>query len=234
MKGKSSEKFLVIMSILTFLVVLVGATFAYFTAKARSDNEALDMASHFVEVAYSDGRELQSNQLIPTSKNVAMASYNGLSEYGQCRDDNNMSVCSIYKFEVTNLGSISQSLGALINIDHNGFKSLNFSLFNVTNANDIYDASNKIQISEGTFPNTIDNPDYLSNGVLPPFYIIGNDNQIPQTLAPGVTEKYELVIYLYDNYQVQNYEQGKEIAGTVTVSLTDSSHVKGYIEEVEE
>lgn len=223
---KGNHGFLVIMSILTFILVIIGASFAYFTAKARSDDRALDMASHFVQISYSDGREMQADDLIPTSDSVAIRSYNGESVNGQCKDDNERTVCSIYKFEVTNLGSIAQHLGARINIENNELLSLKYALFNVTNLQNITDSSNKIKISEGFLPTTNDVE------LLDPYYIIGNVGQLEQVINANSTEKYELVLWLYDNNNPQDYEQAKSFSASVTVSLTDQDHVYGYIEDV--
>ena len=232
MEGKNNHKFIIVMSILSFILIIIGGSFAYFTAKARSDERSLDMASHFVQVGYNDGTNLQADDLIPTSDNVAMRSYNGESVNGQCKDDNNRTVCSIYSFDVTNLGSIEQHLGARINIEKNGIIALKYALFNVTGNSDIHDSSSKIKVSEGFIPNTINNPDYLSTGVIEPYYVIGGPDQLEQIVYPNITEKYELVLWLYDNNDAQNYEQGKQLVASMTVSLTDQEHVYGYIEEI--
>jgi hypothetical protein len=247
MKNKSSDRFLMVMSIVTFFVVVIGATFAYFTAKTASEKEAINMASHFVQIEYNDGKDLQASDLIPATKDIALFSYHGMkysNENGtetvyytdnkQCTDDNERTVCSIYSFDVTNLGSIEQHLGAFVTITSNQFTNLSYVLYNVTNVDinasteDKY--KSRIEVSSGTFPTTYteaSDETFIKNEIE---YIVGKSDQLEQTIAPESTNKYELVIWLNETGDVQE-EQRFKFSGSMTVSLTDEEHIYGYIEQ---
>ena len=213
------------MSILTFIVIIIGASFAYFTAVDRSADNALDMASHFVNVEYSDGKEMQAKDLIPSTMDVAVRSYLGASSNGQCKDDNNMTVCSIYSFSVTNLGSIEQHLGAIISSTYNKFNNLRFVLYNVT------DPNNKLMISTGDLPYNYETDVQVTSKIMTR-YVIGDEGQLEQILGPNETADYELVLWLNEAGYRNNIEQGVSFRGMMTVSLTDQEHVYGYIENV--
>lgn len=235
-----------VMAIVTFIVVVIGATFAYFTASSRSEAEAVNTASHFVQIAYNDGKDLQAIDLIPASRDIALFGYHGIqyvyedgtekafyTDNQQCVDDNNRTICSIYSFDVTNLGTIEQHLGAFVTVTSNQFTNLSYVLYNVTNVSDTDSVeeryAHKIEISSGSFPNTYTEAGTFTGNAL--VYTIGSENQVEQILGPGDTEKYELVIWLNETEDVQ-YEQGLKFSGKMTVSLTDQEHVKGYIEQV--
>jgi predicted ribosomally synthesized peptide with SipW-like signal peptide len=233
-----------VMAIVTFIVVVIGATFAYFTAKASSENEAVASASHFVQIDYNDGKDLQANDLIPATEEVALFSYHGMkynadgkvvyTDNQQCIDDNSRTVCSIYSFDVTNLGSVEQNLGAFVTIASNQFTNLNYVLYNVTDVDaddsvlDKY--NNKVVVSKGTFSTTYNEFGTFTNSTID--YVIGGKNQLEQVIGAGSTSKYELVIWLNETGDVQN-EQMYKFSGKMTVSLTDENHVAGYIEKAQ-
>ena len=225
MESKSSRKVVVVISILAFIVVLIGATFAYFTASSRSERDAVDIASHIVEVSYNDGKSLQAYDLIPATEEVVVKGYNSVSENGQCKDDNNRTICSVYGFEVTNLGNIEQQLGAFISTTYNRFYNLKYILYNVT------DTDNVVRISSGAIPHNFETDVQVTSKVTN-VYIIGDEGQLEQSIKAQETQKYELVLYLNEVGYGNNIEQGYSFRGMVTVSLTDQNHVYGYIEDV--
>ena len=225
MEGKNSHGFLIIMSIVTFIVIIIGASFAYFTAKSRSADNALNMASHFVKIDYEDNRGMQASDLIPSSMDVARMSYFGASSNGQCKDDNNRTVCSIYSFKVTNLGTIEQHLGAFISSTYNRFYNLRFILYNVT------DPDNKIMVSTGGIPYNYETDVQVTSRVVYA-YIIGDEGQLSQKLGPNESASYDLVLWLNEAGEGNIIEEGMSFAGMVTVSLTDDEHIYGYIENV--
>ncbi len=243
MRSESGKRFLAVMASITFVVIVIGATFAYFTAKAQSDENAVNTASHFVQVDYTEGsKSMQAIDLIPASEEVALFSYHGMkynddnevvyTDNDQCVDDNKRTICSIYSFEVTNLGDIDQHLGAFITITSNEFKNLKYVLYNVTDVTDedtvLEKYNHKVKISTGNLANTYtDAGTFTGNGLE---YVIGAKDQVEQILKPNVTQKYELVIWLNETGDVQD-EQLNKFSGTMTVSLTDKQHVYGYIEK---
>lgn len=244
MKNKGSNHYFVVILVVSFVIIIIGATFSYFTASARSDSEAVNTASYFVQVDYNDGQSIGTTDLIPSSKEIALFSYHGVefdsdgnavyTDNPQCIDDNSRVVCTVYSFDVTNLGNIEQHLGAFITVSSNQFKNLKYVLYNVSDVSDddsVEDKYNKsIEISTGDFPRTFDDFGYFTYPAV--IYVIGRENQVEQILQPGETAKYKLVMWLNETNEVQ-FEQNFKFSGKMTVSLTDQSHVYGYIEKAQ-
>ena len=69
---KGNEIFLGVVGVATLLVAIVGATFAYFSASARSDNEAIKVISANLSLGYSDVPTYLSTNLIPTADDLAL------------------------------------------------------------------------------------------------------------------------------------------------------------------
>lgn len=114
---KRSEVFLGVIGVATLIVAIIGATFAYFSADARSGNEAINVASASLEIAYEDVATGLRTDMIPTVSTYAL--YAGTNEAwigkqtitsgdetyqgkGECIDDNGNAICSTYTFTIAN------------------------------------------------------------------------------------------------------------------------------------
>ena len=146
----------------------------------------------------------------------------------QCKDDNNRTVCSIYSFKVTNLGTIEQHLGAFISSTYNRFYNLRYMLYNVTDP----DPKNQYLVSTGGIPYNYETDVQVTSKVVYS-YIIGAEGQLEQTLGPNESASYELVLWLNEAGEGNIIEEGMSFAGMVTVSLTDQEYVHGYIEDID-
>lgn len=206
----------IVMSIIIVISVTVG-TYAYFSATAQSSDEAIASGSNFVSLTYTDSKNMISEELIPASKTVALASYNNQSKYGQCKDDNDRSVCSIYSFQVENSGDIDQDLVATVKVNTNEFKNLYYIVYDMTDENNI------VEIASGKFKQVENNEGYSFN-------IFGDEVTSSIELNQTNIKKYEIVSWLNEIGENQNYEQGNKFFGTVIVSLTDASRIQGIIE----
>ena len=60
--------FNIIIGIATLLIALLGATFAYFSATARSKDDDVSVKSAYVSIAYDGGTEIKASHLIPAKK----------------------------------------------------------------------------------------------------------------------------------------------------------------------
>lgn len=73
--NNKTNTFNLVIGIATFLIALLGATFAYFSATARSDENAVTVKSAYVSISYDGGTEIEASNLIPATLNVAMKKY---------------------------------------------------------------------------------------------------------------------------------------------------------------
>lgn len=72
---KTTNTFNLIIGIATLLIAILGSTFAYFSATARSAENDVTVKSAFVSISYDGGTEIKASNLIPSSLNVALKKY---------------------------------------------------------------------------------------------------------------------------------------------------------------
>ena len=72
---KTTNTFNLIIGIATLLIAILGATFAYFSATARSAENDVTVKSAFVSISYDGGTEIKASNLIPATQNVALKKY---------------------------------------------------------------------------------------------------------------------------------------------------------------
>lgn len=129
---KRNGIFLAIVGVATLIVVIIGASFAYFSAQAASANNAIDVtgyefnASLVVEDVFVPNKALIpfnpdtviTNAEEPNTTNILYA----LNVYeNKCEDkDHELAVCALYKVTVTNGGSAPLTLnGSIITTANN-------------------------------------------------------------------------------------------------------------------
>ena len=73
--NNATNTFNLIIGIATLLIALLGATFAYFSATARSVENDVTVKSAYVSISYDGGTEIKASNLIPATQNVALKKY---------------------------------------------------------------------------------------------------------------------------------------------------------------
>ena len=121
-----------VIAIATFIIMAVGATFAYFTATTESMNNTVQTGSTTLQLKYiSYGEAWTKKDLIPADTMVVEYSIENQSdvtisnevtdEDGEvtypingnntlCKDDYGNSICSVYVFQVTNSAASPQNV----------------------------------------------------------------------------------------------------------------------------
>lgn len=155
--GNGRELFYVVITIAIFIVMAVGATFAFFTATARSGDSAIGTRSTTLSLEYiSYGTAWSKNDLIPSKRIVSEYSIeyqnditlgnntllgNTLPETKGavdklnntlCKDDYGNSVCSVYEFQVRNPANSPQTVSLNLISEQNEFASLNAMAYELT------------------------------------------------------------------------------------------------------
>lgn len=165
--NKGRDAFYAIIAVAVFIVMAIGATFAFFTATARSGDASVNAGSATVSLEYiSYGSAWSHNDLIPALTEVSEYSIeyqndttlgsnilNGAGETGKsdnqnntlCKDDYGNSVCSVYEFQVRNPEPGDQNININLITDSNGFENLKAMIYEleVTNETDYENISNK-------------------------------------------------------------------------------------------
>ncbi len=123
------ELFYGVIAVAIFIVMAVGATFAYFTATARSTNSSVGTSSTTLELEYiSYGSAWAKADLIPADTVVSEYSVeyqNDITQNPLCTDDYGNSICSIYEFQVRNPANSPQTVTLNIISEENSFTNLN-------------------------------------------------------------------------------------------------------------
>ena len=61
-----------VIGVLTLIVAIIGASFAYFSINTKSNPDAITVNAASVKIVYDDGQELVLNDLIPSTQAVAL------------------------------------------------------------------------------------------------------------------------------------------------------------------
>lgn len=154
-ENKGRGLFYAVIAIATFIVMAVGATFAYFTATTASMNSSVQTGSTTLELKYiSYGSAWSKDDLIPADTSVVEYSFefqNDTSPSAEdtenfddegnyiknaknsmCKDDYGQSICSVYVFQVTNSAPSPQTVSLNIVSQLNGFESLHAMAYELT------------------------------------------------------------------------------------------------------
>lgn len=161
-ENKGRGLFYGIIAVATFIVMAVGATFAYFTATTQSTNSAVKTGSTTLQLKYiSYGSAWSRNDLIPADTTIveySVESQNDTtttstpSEEGvypvdgnntMCKDDFGNSICSVYVFQVVNSAASPQSVSLNVVSEKNGFTALNAMAYEISIPTDKTDYDSK-------------------------------------------------------------------------------------------
>jgi len=157
---RGSEIFLGVVGVTTLLVAIIGATFAYFSATAQSDNEAVKVQTTTLSLGYDDVTTRLNTSMIPSKYGIAefaafdkdwivpgkqisgdangdgqVAEGETITTKGECLDQSGNEVCSVYEFYIGNPStSTSMNITGRITAVTNEFKNLMFAIYDETGA----------------------------------------------------------------------------------------------------
>lgn len=154
-----SSTFNLVIGIATLLIALLGATFAYFSATARSAENDVTVKSAYVSISYDGGTEIMATNLIPSTLTVAMNKYKKtdvvvydpdvhgeiITDYDQyttddetmlkrrCVDAKGKEVCYVYQFSVESQAAegLTTDIVGSIKVNNNQFENLSYVLYEV-------------------------------------------------------------------------------------------------------
>ena len=248
--SKSRDIFYGVIAIATLIVALIGATLAYFSMSVGSEEAAVNARAATLSIEYKDGKEVlaQATKLIPAAFSVVSkvyersiddinADYNDAetSVYekpNRCLDDNNMEVCSIYRFSISS--DAPRSISAILNTEFNGFKYLAYAVRDVNAGTWLTlrgdDDSSRKYIDLKSCDNAneenmcfTDVNDIKTYDSVAINSILGytNTNDFSQKRIEEDVQVYDLVLFINDNNDNQNIDQGKQFQGTINVRVVD-------------
>jgi len=220
-----------IIGVLTLIVAIIGASFAYFSINTSSDKDALIVNAASVQIVYDDGAQIAISGLIPSEKTIAERTVTRAgtkdgegNTYEMCVDDNGFNVCGTYEFTLTNNGDKNVDVKAtveptalkpeskdettgVVTPAEKGFSNLKFVLYDITESN------TGTQVYSGNFGYST-------------FGLFGETKDETQNIpGKGTTKKYRLFVWLDEaknaqgNSIAQDEEQGAVFRGTVKIEV---------------
>lgn len=154
--NNKTNKFNLVIGIATLLIALLGATFAYFSATARSAENDVTVKSAYVSISYDGGTEIKATNLIPATETVALTKYmkdvavynpdtdgEMITDYDKysaedmldrkCVDAKGKEVCYVYQFSIKSDGveGSTTDILASLKINKNEFTNLSYVMYEV-------------------------------------------------------------------------------------------------------
>ena len=249
--NKSRDIFYGVVAIATLIVALVGATLAYFSISAGSEEGAVNAKAAVVSIEYNDSQQVtaSADKLIPSDFAIVKQAYlNSASDFGTedamrsniCLDAQNQQVCSIYRFTVSS--DIERSFIAKLNNEQNNFTYLAYAVRDVTN-NSWLNLDDSEGLAESLGLASCDNTDSdetndcyttvedvktyntspkAENSIFG--YTVNESSQL--TIASknisATPQIFDIVLFLKENNRNQNVDQGKEYRGTIVIESTEA------------
>lgn len=134
--NKDRSLFYGVIAVATFIIMAVGATFAYFTASTSSANSTVKTGSTKLELEYvSYGAGWMNNKLIPVDMKVAEYSVewqDDTTKNKMCVDDYGNQICSAYVFQVKNTANSPQDVSINLISENNGFANLHAMVYEIS------------------------------------------------------------------------------------------------------
>lgn len=259
--SKGRDIFYGVVAVATLIVAIIGATLAYFSVTASSNEGAINATADRVSITYLDGQKVsaQADKLIPATFDIMKTVYETRfygAEEGElteedfdgtnaCVDSNGKQVCSAYRFSISSEGTPREITAVLAN-EHNGFTYLSYALYDVVNREWIsLTADGKKYAGLNNCSNENDSTEDDCFSINPKVYgTTATQSLFGYTIDPGTgaakiksnsigteTATYELIIFIEENNENQNVDQGQNYRGTIYVEVVGSnSTVSGYID----
>lgn len=235
-----------VIGVLTLIVAIIGASLAYFSINVKSDTDALTVQAATVKIVYNDGDKLDVNNIIPSSKAIALRTLTRAGQdngeggtYTACVDDKGYNVCGFYDFTLTNDGpntmvvtakvlptalkeeKTDSDTGEVTQEAETPFTNLKFTL---------YDRSS---VSDKTGTGMFDNGTELHSGTVAysTFNLLGSGEETLSIAGNGAVKNLRLFVWLDEQGAANNNEQGAVFKGTVSIEVPGAENITGTASE---
>lgn len=218
-----------VIGVLTLIVAIIGASLAYFSINAGSDDDALTVQAGQVKIVYNDGDKLELTDIIPSSKDVAIRSFeranpetdNTEGQYTACKDKRDYTICGYYDFTLTNNADkkvvvTANVKSSTLEDEEIPFTNLKFILFDRTSSTGEFD--NGISKYEGTVPYDTLSKKYNDFSLLSAV----DDGELE--INGNSTVKLRLFVWLNEAGKENDAEQGATFKGTIYIDVKGSEN----------
>lgn len=217
-----------VIGVATLIVAIIGATFAYFSAQANSDVNAVTAAGAKVGLEFTDVKTGLKTDLIPVNEGLSgFLTKPGVSET-DCKDNVGNNICSTYTFTVTNpsTNTASQRIYVTLTPSVNTFGTLYYAIYKGTAAqvigtdHDFNVMGTPVTEVSNSTKNTIGvNGDLVRKGALLSGTTAIELTEMEQVLDVNESVTYTIVLWIHETNGDQNAsDSGKSFAGGINVT----------------
>lgn len=200
MNGNKVNKFLLFSTIISTIIMVLGATFSYFTVSNRSKLDALAVESGNIKMGLGISDLTSGILLIPMNDEDIMTAYKN-----NCIDDNGFGACNVYGFTISNFSSVQEVIGE-VNFEVEGIENLSYI---------VLDENDNIYLEKTSVPNGSSSKLSLGDS-----FTLNNGTEVSPTV-----KDFKLVIWLSNKENAQNE---KDAGGTYT-AIVNYASVDGSI-----
>lgn len=209
MKQNKINIFLLVTTILSTVVLLIGATFSYFSTKTMSKMNALAVEAGKFKLGLGVSSLYTDYKLIPTNDEDIMTAYEN-----KCLDYNGYGACSTYEFEVFNFNKQIDVVG-----------KIDFTVENIDNLSYmVLDENDEIYLDKTSVSDGISKNLSLGN-----HFVLEDANELGST-----SKKFKLIIWLTNKDEAQDeYDAGGSFNATITFNSVYGDKLTASIEGYE-
>ena len=217
---RGRDIFLGVIGVLTLIVAIVGATFAYFSTQVNSANESVNINS------YQFATSLAFKEVYPTKEHKALIPLDSKAKNGEityldkalsegCVDAKGYQVCAVYEAALTNTAD-DVVLTPSFDVTTNEF-------VNETNSNvyALLAAANGVDEVPTAFTYNREN----ATNVIAAKNALTYNGQSTITVSNGQTAKYYLIVWL-ENLEESQPDMNKTLKGQITFSSEGGAQLK--------
>lgn len=207
-KTNKINAFLLVTSVLSTAILLISATFSYFTTQSMSKMNAVAIEAGKIKLGLGVSSLYTGHKLIPMNDNDVMKAYNQ-----ECIDDLGNGACLAYSFEVFNYEK-SVDVSGTIDFNVDGIEHLSYM---------ILDENNNVYLDKTS----------VSNGVNEKLSLGDGFTLEDGTSLNGNSKKFYLLIWLTNLDEAQEaYDAGGSFSASITYNSIYggrlSTNISGY------
>lgn len=219
LKEKFKHIYILIL-IATLIICTIGSTYAYWTATASSEKEAVQASSSIYSISMEIIPLYHDFSFIPMDDEDILK---GLSN--ECRDQHGRGACSAYKIHVYGYNPDLNFISGMMDVTTNNIENLSYAMFEEQNE---YDETNCVKIEEDT-------EEKIYCQALPATPVLDGLNLTlgdRYEVANSTEKNLILLIWLTNIEESQNEKNIGTFNSIVTFSMGSGGEIKGSISAV--
>ena len=208
--NKKTNIFLIVTSIFSMIIILIGATFSYFTVSSMSKVDAISAEAGKLQIGLGVSPVYSGYPLIPLKDELIDKAYSQ-----RCKDDNNNGACLAYTLEVFNFADANEVEG-FIDFTIEGIENLSYKVLDE-------EGNNYLDVSH------IDSSKSMGLTLGKPFYLEKGSEQ------NSYSKKFTLLIWLTDIDEAQDSTDANgKFSAMVTYRTSEGGRLTATVEGMED